>query len=245
MMTENKILPEEIKKKFLPFFESFKNVHGENLLSVFVYGSAAGQNFIAEHSDINSVFVFKKIDATILEVSIPLVSQGLKHKITAPLFMTKDDIVSSLDIFPIEFLEMKENHVLIYGEDILSGLNIQGEHIRIFCEQQVKGKLIRLRQAYLGVSKQDGHLTSLLKDSLNTLIPVFRNLLRSSDRVPPLEKELILRQLCKEYGLDENSFLVIYKHKTGDELMARNAVRDHFGKYLEQLSILAQKVDKK
>lgn len=242
-MSEPRVLPQSVSDKIVPYVGKLKTIHGANLLSVFVYGSATSQNFIAASSDINSVFVFRKIDCKVLSDSLSCITQGLKKKISAPLFLTQEDIVSSLDVFPIEFLEMQESCVVVHGEDILKDLKIDSAHIRIFCEQQVKGKLIRLRQAYLGIGQRSQEVRSLLKETLNTLFPIFRNLLRLRQQVPPTDKKEIIRRVCAEFELAENALLAIYKDKTGEAVIAPRLLAEHYAAFMDELSRLAQKVD--
>lgn len=237
-------LPSEAQKKIMPYLKKMADIHGDNLISVFVYGSAAGENYVPKSSDINSVFVFKELKFQVLENSLKLISKGIFKKIAAPLFLTKDYINSSLDVFPIEFLDMKENHILLYGEDVLSGLEIKGEHICLFCEQQIKGKLIRIRQAYLEVGLKKKGLEALLKESLNSLIPVFRNLIRLKGQQTPIGKAEIIEQFCRIFELDKNVFLPIYMDTTNDEKIANQEVAVFLGKYLSQIEKLAGMVDK-
>ncbi|MCQ9205678.1 MAG: hypothetical protein NG737_05135 [Omnitrophica bacterium] len=236
-------LPIEVQKKFSPYLKTMFNIHGDNLISVFVYGSAAGENYIPKVSDINSAFVFKALKFSTFKSSLNVISKGIFKKIAAPLFLTKGYISSSLDVFPIEFLDMKENHILLYGEHILSGLEIKGEHIRLFCEQQIKGKLIRIRQAYLEIGLKKKGLEALLKESLNSLIPIFRNLIRLKGKQPSVNKTEIIKQLCQMFELDENVFLPIYKDSTNDEKIANQEVVVFLEKYLIQIEKLAGVVD--
>ncbi len=236
-------LPLEVQNKFIPYLKTMMDIHKEHLISVFIYGSATGKNYIPKVSDINSVFVFKDLAFKSLTDSLKAVSKGISKKIAAPLFLTKEHIETSLDVFPIEFLDMKENHILLYGADILSALTIKEEHIRLFCEQQIKGKLIRIRQAYLEVGLKKKGMEALLKESLNSLIPIFRNLIRLKGKKPPIEKAEIIKQLCSEFDLDENVFLPIYKDTSNDEKIANQEVVVFIEKYLDQIKKLAVGVD--
>ena len=56
-----KTLPLEVQKKFIPYLELMINMHKDDLLSVFIYGSATGKNYISKVSDINSVFIFNNL----------------------------------------------------------------------------------------------------------------------------------------------------------------------------------------
>lgn len=237
-------LPVEVQNKFTPYLELMINLHKDHLISVFIYGSATGKNYIPKVSDINSVFIFDTLSFSSLTDSLKTVSKGISKKIAAPLFFTKEHIETSCDVFPIEFLDMKENHILIYGTDLLSPLEIKGEHIRLFCEQQIKGKLIRIRQAYLEVGLKKKGMEALLKESLNALIPIFRNLIRLKEKTPSTEKSEIITQLCQEFDLDENVFLPIYKDTSNDEKIANQEVVVFIEKYLNQIKKLAVGVDR-
>ena len=236
-------LPLEVQNKFTPYLKTMLKIHKDHCISVFIYGSATGKNYIPKISDINSVFIFKDLAFTSLTDSLKIVSKGISKKIATPLFLTQKHIETSLDVFPIEFLDMKESHILLYGKDILSALEIKEEHLRLFCEQQIKGKLIRIRQAYLEVGLKKKGIESLLKESLNALIPVFRNLIRIKGNHPPTEKGKIIQQLCKNFDLDENVLMPIYKDTSNDEKIANQEVVVFIEKYLDQIKKLAVGVD--
>jgi hypothetical protein len=236
-------LPEDVCKKFVPYVQDLQKIHGENLLSVFIYGSATGVNYQRDISDVNSGFVFQTLDFSVFEKSLKVVSTGLKQKISAPLFLTKRDIHSSRDVFPIEFLDMKEHHVLLYGEDVLSSLEIHTDHLRLFCEQEIKGKLIRLQQAYLEVGLNAQKMAVLLKDSLNSLFPIFRNFLRLKNHNPPIEKVEIIAKLSREFALDQQTLLKVYHYGGGEKKWASAQADVLFANYLEQVHRLAIQID--
>ena len=160
------LLP-DVEKKFIPYLKKMIEIHQGNLISVSLYGSATGHNYFPKGSDINSVFIFKTLNFITFQKSLKVVQRGLAQKIAAPLFLSQEYIQSSLDVFPIEFWDMKENHVVLFGEDILAQLQIKGEYLRLFCEQQIRGKLLRIRQAYLNVGLDRRKIRGLLKESLN------------------------------------------------------------------------------
>ena len=174
--------------KISPYFKEFLAIHQDNVISIAIYGSASGGDYLPKFSDINSLVIFRQFEFSQLKKSLGVIARGISKKITAPLVLTREDIRSSVDIFPIEFWDMKENHVLIYGEDVLTSLDIPQKYLRLFCEQQIKGKLIRIRQAYLEAGRTYKGKESLLKDSLTTLMPIFRVLIRLKGRVPPINK---------------------------------------------------------
>ena len=232
-------LPVDVKRKIVPFMQELLAIHQDNITSIFIYGSATGINYLPKISNINSAIIFKRLRFEQLQDSLSAVSKAVKQKMTAPLFLTQDQIHSTMDIFSIEFLEMKENHVLIYGEDILSSLEIPLQYLRLFCEQQIHGKLIRIRQSYLEVGLDHKQMESLLKDSLTALIPIFRTLIRLKKKTPHLSKHKIFEQLCEEFQLDSDILKTIYRHTIQEEKIVRDKIDFFVGEYLKELEKLA------
>ena len=67
-----------------------------------------------------------------------------------PLLLDRRWIEDARDVFPIEFLELREHHVLLHGEtDPFADLPVNLDHLRLEVEQQLRGKLLHLWEAYL------------------------------------------------------------------------------------------------
>ncbi|MFH1854108.1 MAG: hypothetical protein ABH815_02225 [Candidatus Omnitrophota bacterium] len=235
---------QDIKKILEPYLLKLLKIHKDNIVSILLYGSATGRFYVPKESDINLMVVFNDLRFGELGSSLKLVSQGIRKKITAPLFLSLYHIETSKDVFPIEFLEIKENNALLYGKDLFKDIDIDLKYIRLFCEREIKGKLIRLREAYLEVGLRKKGIEALLKGSLNSLIPIFRALIRLKGRQPDVDKFNILDTVSELYGLDKHIFTAILKDKMNDEKIAGQAVELFFEKYLDEIKKLAMTVDK-
>lgn len=235
--------PSSIQSTISEFANKLIGELGDNILSIFVYGSAAGINYHHGISNINVAVVLKNLDFSALNEGRHVVKWGHKHKIATPLFLTREYLLNSLDVFPIEYSEMKQQHRVVYGEDIFDALEIPTADIRLLCEQQVKGKLLRLRQAYLEIGPQGGVLKKLLQAALNDLVPAFRQLLILKDQHPSNLKEDMFEQLAKEFSLDVHPFLSINQDKHQRSLMAADHVEAHFQNFLVQLENLSARID--
>lgn len=233
-----------LARKIEPYLKEFIALHGANVISLNLYGSAAAGGFSFENSDVNLLAVFNKLNFQDLKKSLKVVSRGINKKISAPLCLTLEHIKSSQDVFPIEFLEIKENYLCLYGEDILKSMDIKKDNLRLFCEEQIKGKLIRLRQAYLEIGLVKKGLEALMKESLNSLMPVFRNMLRLRGVLPFASREDILVNISREFGLEEGIFKAVLRDKQNDEKIAGEDIEVYFEKCLNQILKLAQAVDK-
>jgi hypothetical protein len=243
-LTNLETLPEAVAKKVKPYLERMIGIQGDNLVSAAVYGSAIGRDYSKKSSDINLLLIFREIDLPVLKNSLRLVGKGFRERIPAPLFLTRRYLETSADVFPVEFLEMKDHCQVLFGPDLISGLEIDLKNLRHQCEEQVKGKLVLIRQAYLETARKKGGIDRLLKQSLAALMPVFRNLVRLKGKAPAEGKEEVLNALAREFGLEAEVFLTIWRDRRDDEKIAGEAAEIYLERYLAQMEKLAEAVDR-
>jgi predicted nucleotidyltransferase len=239
----NKLHP-HVAKAIRPYMQKFITLHETSIISIFIHGSAASGDYRKGVSDINSGIVFKKMGIDELKKSLSIVSEGIKKGINTPLFFTREHISTSLDTFPIEFMEMKENHIIVYGEDLLSNINIDFSHIRFICEEQIKGKLIRMRQAYLEIGLRKKGIESLIKESFASLFPVFRSLLRLKGIAAGNGKKEDIISLGNAFGIDTGIMLDILADTRNDGKISGRDLESSFFLYLQQLEKLGDIADK-
>jgi predicted nucleotidyltransferase len=226
-----------------PYMEDYLRLHGDSIISIFIYGSAASGDYVTGSSDINSAIVFKQIGMTELKQSLRMVNKGIRHRINTPLFLTKKHIMTSLDTFPIEFLEMKENHIVVYGEDVLAGINVDSANIRFVCEEQIKGKLIRIRQGYLEIGLRKKGIEALIKESFTSLFPAFRGLLRLKGVTPLKTKKENIKALGDVFGIDTTILFAILADQRNDGRISGQDLESALFKYVEQLEKLGDIAD--
>ncbi len=235
--------PRLIQPVIIEFANKLLENLDDNVHSIVVYGSAAGVNYNHGVSNINIAVIVKNLDFSVLKQSVALVKWCHKHKIATPLFLTKEYILNSFDVFPVEFTEIKEQHKVIFGEDIFKDLDIPLKDVRLLCEGQVKGKLLHLRQAYLGIGPHPSVLKNLLLSALSDLIPVFRQLIVLKGQKPAEQKEEMLKQLANIFSLDPEPFLAVTHDKNRKILISSNQVESHLQNFLSQLENLSRHLD--
>ncbi|MCD6405529.1 MAG: hypothetical protein J7M19_06855 [Planctomycetes bacterium] len=170
-------LPGAAAKAAGPFFEQVVEDAGQRLLSIGVVGSAATGDFRPGLSDVNSVVVLTTVGLSLLDALASLGRKFGKRGVQAPLLMTPEYIERSLDVFPLEFHEFKLAHVIIYGRDFFDALTLDREHVRLACERDLKGLLVKARRGYLGCLNRPACLKGLLVDMTKAALPVLRGLL--------------------------------------------------------------------
>ncbi len=233
----------EIEKIARDFTEDIRKLYGKKLISLFLYGSAAGEDYIPGKSDINFLVVLEEINVGDLDLYLKIKKKWERKKVVTPLFLTEDYIRRSLDVFPIEFLDLKEKHVTLYGRDLLAELTIDPANLRLQIESEIKGKLLRLRQSYMELEGKPEKVKKLLDIALSSLTPAFRNLLRLVGEEVPLSKPEILEKIAKRFGLDSDLFDRWWRLKTGEMKASTAEIRKLFGEVHEEIEKLMDIVD--
>jgi len=237
-------LPSEAAKILEPYAGELLSQDRENILSMAVYGSATGSNFVPGKSNVNLVVIVSKLMLEQLKIYRKLAPKQ-KKQMVAPLFLTREHVLSSLDVFPMELLEIKDNHLTIYGEEIFDELKVELKHLRLQCEREIKSRLIRLRQAYPEVGSKAKSLNVLLIESLTSILPIMRSLiyLGKQDLTPEVSKDQLLNQLCAHFDMDDKVFRRILELKSLKKTPPLPELESLFDQYLHELQRLAQLVD--
>ncbi len=231
----------QYKKILQSFIQDLKDIYHEELLSLILYGSAASGEFVDKHSNLNLLVVLKDTSLEEIKKSSKLIR---KFKMINTLFLTEDYIANSTDIFPIEFLDMQENYFLLYGKDILKDIQIDLRNLRFQCEQELKAKLLKLRQAYLLLNNNMPKLRSLLFISFTSILHILRNVLRIKGRKPPYLKHEVLKELAAEFKIDILVWERLLAAKNKEIRLTGREIEQLFASFVEELESIVLIVDK-
>ncbi len=211
---KNMNLPDRVKKIIDEFSRELESVYGDGLISVVLYGSAASGEYARRHSNINVMVVLKDASlGNIVKIS-PVINKR-RFAIINPVFFTEDYIKRSTDTFPIEFIDIKENYIILKGKDVIKDININMAHLRFQCEQELKSKMINIKRLYLRTANIK-LLKELLFKSVSSGIHILRNLIRLKGKTPPYKKEEVLDQVRQEFGIDTMPLKKILDAKNGN-----------------------------
>jgi predicted nucleotidyltransferase len=208
-------VPETIRETLWPYLAQVQKLFGETLEAVILYGSAAGGEHVPGKSNINLLILLAKQDMELLKQYATLHKRWQKEQIVVPLFFTAAELKSSLELFPLEYLEIQEQHALLAGRDPFPGLRIDGRNLRLQCEQELRGNLLRLRQRFVEGGASTEAITILLPLSLTALMPCLRGLLRAKGHPVERSADGVLQAVEKKFEIDAAAFHDVLKLKRG------------------------------
>ena len=226
------------------FLRWVREAAGANLESVILYGSAASGDFRPGFSNLNLFCVLRDSSFPALQALAPAAKWWDRQKQPPPLFMTRDELERSRDVFPIELLDMQQHHRVLFGEDMLQGVQIPMHRHRIQVEYELREKLILLRQQLLLASESNRRLWDLLLRSVPSFVTLFRHALIALGHAAQVGTRDAVQTLSKRVGFDPSAIyrvLDVREHKAD----ARQAdVRDLFAQYLTAIEQVTAAVDK-
>ncbi len=224
--------------------EDLRATHGDNLASVVLYGSAAAGDHIELRSDYNILIALTRITPEDLrQAQAPMREwQRLGHPL--PVYFTVEELADAADVFPIEFHQMANARVVLYGHDPFEFVKLSDANLRHQTEYELRSKLIQLRRLYIPASVSTEKLCDLMNDSLSSFAALFRAVLLLHGHEAPVSKPDCVRATAQLLKLDPVPFQRIFEFRASDSRPASEKdANDLFGGYLFQIEQVVEAVD--
>jgi hypothetical protein len=216
---------------------------GDDLLCLALYGSAAGEDWVAGQSDLNVALVVPRVSFAVLEALEPIVARWRRKGLAPPAVMDREYLARARDIFPMEIDDIRRQHRLLAGGDVFADVTLDPGAIRRECEGEARGKLLRLRALFLESAGRPEALEALMRESVKSFLVVLRHW---------------CALLGEEGGHDYRSVLCtaegtvgplptmarLLDHREGRAPLDSARVRDVFADYLGEVERIVSAVDR-
>jgi hypothetical protein len=186
--------------------DKLRKAYGEGLVSVVLYGSAVAGDRHEGFSDYNVLCVLREITPRELAAGTDIFRWWREHGNPAPLLLTEREVATSTDCFAIEFRDIQQEHRILHGADVVSGIRVEDGFYRAQVEHELRAKLLRLRQKAAGMMADPDLLRRLLLDSVSTFCVLLRHALALHGADAPQQKREVLRAAAERFGIDVAPF---------------------------------------
>lgn len=224
--------------------DDLRATHGDNLASVVLYGSAAAGDHVELRSDYNLLISLHRITPEDLrQAQAPMREwQRLGHPL--PVYFTVEELSDAADVFPIEFHQMSQARILLFGRDPFEFVKLSDAHLRHQAEYELRSKLIQLRRLYIPASVSIEKLCDLMTDSLSSFAALFRAVLILHGQEAPIAKPDCVRATARLLKLDVEPFEKIFAIRANGDMPATDTeANDLFAAYLLQIEHVVEAVD--
>jgi hypothetical protein len=175
---------------------------GDKLISLLLYGSKASGEFRDDGSDVNVFLVLEDASWETLQLLNKPFRQWAQAGHASPVFVPKNELQIYADSLPVEFLDMQDHHKVLFGPDLIQGLNVSRSHLRAQCAQELSVKEYKLRQAIVLAGTDANRLREILLGSLPSILTLYRGVLRLEGDVPKGNKMVAAKELAKHVVFD-------------------------------------------
>jgi len=224
--------------------DDLRATHGENLASVVLYGSAAAGDHIELRSDYNLLIALNRITPEDLRLAQAPMREWQRLGHPLPVYFTVEELSDAGDVFPIEFHQMANARVVLFGKDPFEYVQLSDANLRHQTEYELRSKLIQLRRLYIPASVSIEKLCDLMSDSLASFAALFRAVLLLHGQQAPVAKPDCVRLTARLLKLDVAPFERIFQFRVGDNLPgSETEANELFGSYMLQIERVVEAVD--
>jgi hypothetical protein len=232
-----------MEQKLEELVDRLRKAHSQSLVSVILYGSAAGRDHHEQFSDLNVLCVLTDVSPVALGASEQVFKwwRGLGNP--SPLLLSEEEVRTSTDCFPIEFHDMQEQRRVLSGKDVIASLEIDKTFYRAQIEHELRAKLLRLRQKAAGILADKPALLRLMIDSVSNFLVLSRHALLVSGLPSGSSKREIAASL-PGMGVDAAPFDELLEVREQKKKPAGVDAESLFASYLKQIAAVVAHVDR-
>ena len=236
-------LPNDIQKRLQTYVKEVTGVFGEQLEGMLLYGSAVRGEFLPGRSNLNILLLVSSYDSAVLKQYSAVHRQWSKEQILAPLFLTEEELHRSAAVFPLEFLEIQEQHRVLDGRDPFIGFHVKTDRLREAVVQGLMSNVLRLRQRYVEGGGGEEATMILLPLSITATLPLLRGVQRLLGRPVLSHSDAVIEDVAAELKLDLQGLLDTWLLKRGQISPGPHEVPRLFDRYLQAATVLTRAVE--
>ncbi len=247
-MTESSSPPTEVPPSIQEGLERFctelRNSLGEDLVSVVLYGDVVTGEYSPRSSDVSVMLVVREATVEAMDRTVPAIHRGMCDSRLSVMMLTQEDLRGSADVFPTKFLEMQQRHRVLWGEDVLSGLAIARDHLRLRCEQEIKNLLLRLRRFYLHRAHRPELVAETLMGAVAPFVASLGVLLLLKNGAAPSGRAAVVECAAREFGLEARAIEETLALRSGAALPDGDSLKRLYDAFMTAVAQAAEAADR-
>lgn len=224
-----------------------RRLFGTRLEAVALYGEAATAAYRPRVSPLETVLLLDRVGVSDLRALRERMDGWLGRRLSIPLVIDPAYLATSKDVFPLELLELRDRHRLLHGgSDPFAALPPPSlPHLRLELEEQMKGKLLHLRESYLALGRARRGLDGLLRMARQAIDLILRGVLALAERPRPLETGQVMRAVTELHGLPLVGLERLARWSAGDERLGPTDLEAVFTAVHDDLAALVDAIERR
>lgn len=229
-------------KNLKSLIASLQDVFSNRLTSVFIFGSKANLNGQSLGHNVDLFVVADEVHVDDFTKMFPAVQRWCAKGNPTPLIMSRDEFYSMVDIYAIEYSDIKWNYQVVHGQDLVAAVNVNYFDLRLQCERELKNMIMKLRSFYLEHGRAKSAIVPAIDTIAKSVIVIFRALLRLRNLSPSVYKQDVVEQVGSIVRIDKQFFTKLIGQKEGTYRFNTSEIYDFNEYLLNQLQNLLKQV---
>ena len=159
-------IPSDVQQLLQRYVKETTALLGRQLEGILLYGSAVGSEFLPGRSNLNLLLMVSGYEREGMRRYAKAHKRWSREQFVVPLVVTEADLTKPGTVFPLEYLEIQEQHRVLWGRGPFIGLRIDRTHLAYQVQQGIQGNLVRLRQRFIEGGGTEEAMAMLLPLSL-------------------------------------------------------------------------------
>jgi len=223
-----------------------RTAYGAELRAVVLYGSAAGGEQHAGHSDLNVLVLVHEVRAEAVRAAGATSRAWSAAGNRIPLILTEAEWRSSVDVFAMEHADIQSRHRLLWVAerfDPFAGVAVAPRYLRQQLEYETMATLLRVRAGMLATCDDAARCVELLAASTGQVLVIFRALVRLLGEEPDADSEALCRRVAARARFDAAPFVAVVAHRRKQAPLAKTSASDVMAGYHAGLQRLVAYLD--
>ena len=182
-------VPDDVQRVLDGLVTSARDVLGDALRSVILFGSAAEGRMRAT-SDVNLLFVLRRFDRSVDAFREPFRFAQTAANVNA-MFVLEDEIDAAAEAFAQKFADIGRRHVVLHGDDVVSHITISRPALVTRLRQVLLNLTLRLREMYVERSLREEQCAIVVAETSGPLRTSAASILELEGRGTMTPKEAL------------------------------------------------------
>lgn len=209
--------------------------------SAVLYGSLARGDYLPGRSDVNLLVILPDVWPRLLDELRPALRAWHGHGFPPPLLFTADEWRRAHDVYQLELADILASYQVLRGPDPVAGSRLRPVLLRQALERELRGKVLRLRQAYGTAGGEPETLGATAIASAGSMLVMLRGVVAMHGLPVPTATTGLLEAVGRHAGVDVGAVGAVAAHRPDRRWACPTA---DFAAYLAAVTAVADHVDR-
>jgi len=237
-------LSAEFKDKFCDFLDALDCLLvQDDFRCMVLHADVLKDNFTEGVTPLELLIIPSEADINTLEKIHTPIQNAMQAFNLLPVVVSYEELLLSADAFPVKYLEIKNNYIILTGEDLIKELYIPPANIILHCEQELRKFSLKLRNDFISMYPDEFNLYNALIKYMPELISTIRLFVEFKSGRKFSKISEVLAYLKEQFGIPYDSINDMISLHKKNSVLNREEIKEIYSKLNTLMNELTRKAD--